>query len=114
VPTFPDGVTPESELLAVERGRTFRCTFFLFKDKAKTEPLNLAGLTITLSIDGVLTLASGSGLTINAAAGSIAVKITPAQSKAVVLDQTHWALTLEENPEEIVTGRNGTMIFSNP
>lgn len=114
MPTFPDGVTPTSELLAVERGVTYRCKILLFKDAAKTEPLNLTGLTITLKIDGVATLASGSGLTINVAAGSIAVKLTPAQTKAVVVAQTHYCLFLEENAEEIVAAIHGTMTFATP
>lgn len=111
---FAGGVSPTSELLEVERGVTFRCKILLFEDAAKTKPLNLTGLTITLKIDGVANLASGAGLTITPLAGQIDVKLTPVQTRAVVVAQAHYCLFLEENAEEIVPPLNGTMTFTNP
>jgi hypothetical protein len=109
---FPSGVAPVTELLEVERGVTFRCKILLFEDAAKTKPLNITGLTVKLVIEGVTTLASGSGLTINFATGQIAVKLTPVQTAAVEVAQAHYYLTLEENAEEIVPPIKGTMTFT--
>jgi hypothetical protein len=103
---------PVTELLNVERGVTFRCKITLYEDKAKTKPLNLTGLIVTLAIQGAFSLTAGAGLTITPLAGEIAVKLTPAQIASVSVPQTSYRLTLEESPEEIVAVLKGPIHFT--
>lgn len=108
------GVFAQTELLDITRGFTFRRLVTFYEDEAHTKVFNLTGLTVKLVIAGLGTLVSGAGLTVTAATGQVAVKLTPAQTAAFVAAQTHYYFSFEENAEEIVGPLSGTMTFSNP
>ena len=109
-----NGVSPAPAVLEVIRGMTYRCSFRWFANEAETVALNLTGVTVTLTVVGLFTLTVGNGLTVNAAAGTCAVKIPPALSRGVQLDQAHFYITFEENSEEVAPPVAGTMTLTNP
>jgi len=76
-------LTPAHEPLVVYVGGTFERTIELWEDAAHTKHFNLTGYTVELKIEGVLTLTSGSGLTVTVAEGKIEITMTPAQTAEV-------------------------------
>jgi len=73
-----------SIVIPVRRGDTVTRTFVL-KDDAG-DPIDLTGSVVRMNIridvlDGVLALASGSGLTVSAADGEVTMTLTEAQTK---------------------------------
>jgi hypothetical protein len=113
---FPQGVLPASANLTTRRGTTLRRVVTVYEDEAKTKPLSLSGWTPELVIaDGqqtYLALTSGSGLTVTAAKGEIAVLVTPAQTKNAPRETLHYYLTIEESASEKVEVLEGTLTIS--
>lgn len=99
---FKPGVEPVTELLPARRGKTFRAIVRFYEDEGKTKALNLSGLTIELAIKGYTTLASESGLIVNAAAGTVEVVLHDEQTKNAPQNSHHYELTFKQTTEGTV------------
>lgn len=73
-------------------GSTFDPDIQMFTDKAQTVPLDLTGYTVSLVIVNLATLTVGSGLTVTALSGLIAVVYQVPSGTA--LESFHWYLKL--------------------
>jgi hypothetical protein len=112
-PLFPEGYVPLKKALEVERGVTFRDRIELYRDKARTIPVNFAGYIATFEIRGYITLTEGDGLTASPINGRVDLLITDAQTLSMPpVGQLRYALMFS-NVEETVVAQSGALLISN-
>jgi hypothetical protein len=77
--------------LIIDQSADWYCNFVYYSDTAQTIPVNLTGYTAKMQMrsnasdsKAVLTLQTGSGITITGATGTIALHATAAQTSAIV------------------------------
>jgi len=80
-----------TQKLVIDQGADWYCNFVYYSDAAQTTPVNLTGYTAKMQArsnvsdsKAVLTLTTGSGITITGATGTIALHATAIQTAAIV------------------------------
>lgn len=103
---------PAHRDLKVYTTGTFTTIIKLYKSLEPLETFPLSEYTVSLVIDGILTLKPGEGLTITE--NEIAVNLTPAQTGVVPVGaRAHYYIKLKKG-EEVVFPINGTISFVSP
>jgi len=101
------------EYIEATRGRTCRFSIALFEDAAHSKVLTLTNMTVRLTFGADwLVLTSGNGLTVNAAAGTVEVKLTPIQTSEAPAPQLNFVLDIEESATEVLPPLKGTISFA--
>lgn len=86
--------------IVVERGATFDRTLTWYTDLAQQVPKNLTGYTAAMEIRKspgetvILTLATGSGITLGGTLGTIAILITVTQTNALAAGRYRYDMLL--------------------
>lgn len=106
-------LNPATVNLTVWRGGTYDTKIQFWKDKAHTEPYEITGNIVTLSIEGGPSLAEG-GFGITVVGNEIAIKLTSAQTEILGnLARAHFAIKFVKG-EEVQYPIHGTMSFESP
>lgn len=85
----------------IQQGASFPYSTTLYTDATETTPLDLTGASAALqirkqhaSLTAGLSLTSGNGITLGGAAGTVAINITPTQTRALVPGRYVWDFEL--------------------
>jgi hypothetical protein len=107
-------LVPASLDLAAVIGADFSTTIVLYQDLAQTQPFDLSGYTVTLTIGGFI-LTVGSGLTIsNPTNGTILAQLTAVQTQTVGLVPLAYNLNLVDPSGVVSVPLHGHVGFVTP
>lgn len=102
---------PVKQNLTAYRGATFATLLTLYTDVGQTIPFDLTDYDLTLKIGSLLVLTEGSGLTTGGPAGTIMIRLSPAQT-AIYINE-HYTLSIA-NDIDVHYLLDGTFKFLTP